>query len=363
MTRFRTDQVSLAFRDPAALATLSLPQWEGLIRQARGANLLSRLAVTLDDLGLLHLVPAGPAAHLAASLVLAQAQEEAVRREMIHIRKALGDTGVDIVLLKGAAYLFAALPAARGRMFVDIDILVPKAALAEVEGALMLHGWAATHDNAYDQRYYRRWMHELPPFKHVGRMTLVDVHHAILPPTARLKPESTKLLASSRPIAPADPRLRVLAPADMVLHSATHLFFNEELGNGLRDLVDLDSLLRHYGEKAGFWQELADRAAELNLVRPLYYAVRYAMQILDTPVPAQMLRAAEIGRPPILLRRLMDALFLRALRPDHACAADVFTPLARRSLYVRAHWLRMPPLLLAYHLTVKAFRREEQEAF
>ena len=37
-------------------------------------------------------------------------------------------------------------------------------------------------------------------------------------------------------------------------------------------------------------------------------------------------------------------------------------PLARRALYVRAHWLRMPPLLLAWHLGVKAVRRQEEPA-
>ena len=71
----------------------------------------------------------------------------------------------------------------------------------EVEGALMLHGWSTTHHDAYDQRYYRKWMHELPPLKHNTRGTVLDVHHAILPVTARLKPDSRKLLAASRPIA------------------------------------------------------------------------------------------------------------------------------------------------------------------
>jgi hypothetical protein len=32
----------------------------------------------------------------------------------------------------------------------------------------------------------------------------------------------------------------------MVLHSATHLFYDGELNHGLRDLVDLDDLLRHF---------------------------------------------------------------------------------------------------------------------
>ena len=59
-------------------------------------------------------------------------------------------------------------------------------------------------------------------------------------------------------------RLRVLAPVDMVLHSATHLFCNEDVGNGLRDLVDLDSLLRDFALEPRFWPGLTARAAELD---------------------------------------------------------------------------------------------------
>jgi len=61
-----------------------------------------------------------------------------------------------------------------------------------------------------------------------------------------------------------------------------------------------------------------------------------------------------------LVRGLMDALFLRTLQPNPA--SNGVASLARGSLYVRAHWLRMPPLLLAQHLAVKALRREEQKA-
>jgi hypothetical protein len=359
MSVARADAVSFALRNPRALPEWTPAQWEGLIRQARSANLLSRLAFLLEDQGLLERVPAAPRAHLEAARVVSRAQAEAVRREVAYVCKALARTGVDVVLLKGAAYLFAGLPVARGRVFSDVDILVPQAAISKVEAALMLHGWATTHHDPYDQRYYRQWMHELPPMLHVTRQTVLDVHHAIVPTTARLKPDSARLLAASRPVA-KDSRLRILAPPDMVLHSATHLFLNEDLTGGLRDLADLDSLLRHFGQHAGFWQELTARARELDLARPLHYALRYATRILDTPVPAQVLQAAGMDRPPAWLQRLMDGLFLRALRPAHVSAADRFTAPARRALYVRAHWLRMPPQLLAYHLTIKAFRKEKE---
>jgi hypothetical protein len=230
--------------------------------------------------------------------------------------------------------------------------------LDAVENALNIRGWSTTHHNAYDQRYYREWMHELPPLRHNTRMTVLDVHHAILPLTARLKPASAKLLAASRPLAGHD-RLRVLCPADMVLHSATHLFHNEELSHGLRDLTDLDILLRHFGPEPGFWEELPHRAAELDLSRPLYYGLRFASHFLGTPVPSEAHHRADTGRPPRITGRLMEALYDRALRPVAARDAGAITLLARDALYVRAHWLRMPPLLLIRHLGTKAFRREE----
>ena len=358
MNLTRGDAVSRALSNPRVLAAWSLAQWDILVRQARSAKLLARLGGLLEDDELLHRVPDAVRGHFEAARVVSRAHEEAVRREVTHICKALARTGVDIVLLKGAAYSFAGLPAARGRLFSDVDILVPESAIPEVEAALMLHGWATTHHDPYDQRYYREWMHELPPMLHITRESVLDVHHAIVPTTARLKPDSAKLLAASRPIAHGS-RLRVLAPADMVLHCAAHLFLNEELSSGLRDLVDLDSLLRHFGGSAAFWEELPARARELDLSRPLYYGLRYSKLILDTPVPVQALRASEAGRPPAWLLSTMDALYLRALRPEHVSAGDRLTGLARSALYLRGHWLRMPPLLLVRHLTIKAFRRPD----
>jgi len=47
-------------------------------------------------------------------------------------------------------------------------------------------------------------------------------------------------------------------------------------------------------------------------------------------------------------------MYRRALRPDHESLSDRWTALARAGLYVRGHWLRMPPWLLAGHLARKA---------
>lgn len=68
-----------------------------------------------------------------------------MRFEVQQVQRALADTGLALILLKGTAYVAAGLPAARGRLFSDIDILVPKTALADVESLLILHGWASSH--------------------------------------------------------------------------------------------------------------------------------------------------------------------------------------------------------------------------
>ena len=41
-------------------------------------------------------------------------------------------------------------------------------------------------------------------------------------------------------------------------------------------------------------------------------------------------------------------------KTQHPSAADGLRGIARKALYIRAHWLRMPPHLLAYHLAHKA---------
>jgi hypothetical protein len=246
------------------------------------------------------------------------------------------------------------LPPAPGRLFSDLDILVPKQRLDDVEAALMLAGWAGTMPDEYDQRYYRDWMHELPPMQHMRRQSMLDVHHAILPETAAVRPDPDKLRAAARAI-PGAPGVHVLAPADMVLHSAVHLFSDGEFKHGLRDLFDLHRLLLHFGALPGFWSGLPARAHELELSRPLFYALRYAVQLLGTPVPSATMAAAEPGRPNRVLLALMDRMFARALLPLHASCSDRFSGAAFGLLYIRGNWLRMPPLLLTRHLFHKAF--------
>jgi hypothetical protein len=348
-------------RQPMEMRRLDGLQWDLLVRQARRANLLATLHAWIEQYQLSSWVPAAAWRHLEWASTQADRHRDAIAWEVMQIRRALAGCSVPVILLKGAAYTMAQLPSARGRIYSDVDILVPSTALGQVEAALMQGGWAATEHDPYDQHYYRQWMHELPPMQHVKRQTVIDVHHAILPLTARLQPSPAKLRAASVAIDGQD-MLRVLAPADMVLHSATHLFHDGECGQGLRDLVDLAQLLALFGAAPSFWPTLTARAAELGLERPLFYALRYSAMLLASPQPAKAVEHARAGAPNRLVLAVMDALYRRALLPDHVSCASLLAPLARGLLYLRGNWLRMAPLQLARHLLHQSMRGERRVA-
>ena len=350
-----------ALAKPGQLTQLRARDWDVLIRQGRHANLLARLHARIADAGAIDSVPEAPRRHLIAAHHLAERQHNGVRQEADALCRALRPEGIDVILLKGAAYVLAGLPAAQGRVFADVDILVPKAMLPQAESALMRQGWVTTHLNDYDQRYYRRWMHELPPMQHMFRGSALDVHHAILPPTARYHPDPASLVAESTAVAGWD-GVRVLSAVDMVLHSATHLFHEGEADNALRDLSDLDLLLRHFGVLEGdaFWSRLRRRAEQQQLTHPLWLALRYTERVFGTPVLAGQVSESAPESPRSLRLSALDAMYSRIFLPQHKTCDDAWTPLARKALYVRGHWLRMPPHLLFMHLARKAVMRDEK---
>jgi hypothetical protein len=340
---------------PAGGAKLAPPGWVQLLSVARAANLLATLGERLTQSGVA--VPPAVQRHLVGATRLSARQHESVRWEAYQLARALEHLKIPVLLLKGSAYVLGALPVSRGRLFGDIDILVPRSALGQVEVAMMTKGWTSAKHDEYDQRYYRQWMHELPPMVNVRRGTVLDIHHTLLPLTSRHVPDPQKLIDASHALPGLEP-LRIPAPQDLVIHSITHLFHEGELHNGLRDLFDIDGLLRHFAAtRPDFWVTLLDRAEQLQLGYPLFLGLHFAMRILGTPVPATIIETASKRWAPATTRlTMLEWLYDKGLQPIHPDCADQFSPLARWLLYVRAHWLRMPPHLLARHLSRKTLK-------
>ncbi len=328
--------------------------WHQLLLQARHQGLLAKLDARLRAQGLFERAPTKARAHMHAARIAALSSQTAVRFEVNRILRALRGSDIPIVLMKGAAYLHAGLPPAAGRFVGDVDLMVPRGRIDEIERSLVAHGWAGADLDDYDQHYYREWTHEIPPLQHPERDTPVDIHHTIVALTSRVHPDAAAILSASLVL--PDPRLRVMAPADMVLHSALHLF-NDEVGMPLRDLFDLHDLLAHFGASPSFWDELLARAQLHGLQRVCYHLLRHSHGTLGTPIPEPVRRATAHWAPSLLLRPLIGGLLRQHFLPDPPAGPGRIKQLSNNLLYLRSHWLRMPVGLLVRHLSVKAIKR------
>ncbi len=362
-----------ALRDPASVDALTPDQWNALIAMARAERLIGTLAVLVVD----RVLPDAVRPIVADALTEAEREARQALWEADRARVALAALDVPVILLKGTAYAAASLTAGQGRFIGDLDILVPRDALDVVEAALFAAGWEWVKPDPYDDAYYRQWMHELPPMIHATRDRMIDVHHTILPLTAKPKPWPYLLIDQSVPLPDG---LRVLSPEHMVIHAAAHLFADGDLAGGLRNLWDIHCLCSEFGAKQDdFYLSLIEEAGVHGLIAPVQRALTLARHLYGTATPTLNMRHDVPRRRPgssshgedstpacagerqiysdasVSMRPVMkpsDHLFIARLLARDGWGRETRKAL-RFAFFLRSHWLRMPPLMLARHLWTK----------
>tara|TARA_R110000782_G_scaffold78276_2_gene154918 strand:+ start:67515 stop:68510 length:996 start_codon:yes stop_codon:yes gene_type:complete len=313
-------------REPERVEALGPEQWNGVIAAARAERLLATLAYRVQGVKL-------PA---ALGPILADARHDAARDKQVALWEAdramaaLAPLDISVMLLKGAAYVAGDLSAGEGRSIGDLDILLPRDRLDEAEAALLAAGWEWVKPDPYDDVYYRRWMHELPPMIHRERDRMIDVHHTILPLTARPTPDAETLIAQSIKLPDG---LRILSPEDRICHAAAHMLADGDLAGGLRNLWDIRCLLKDIEDMS----QLEARADHHGLASHVARAIRLADHLYGQ-------RNARLV--------LADRLFIRRLLSTDDWGRDG-RKLLGLAFYIRSHLLRMPPLMLARHLWTK----------
>jgi Uncharacterised nucleotidyltransferase len=346
-----------AFKTPDAVLRWTAMQWTSALSLARRELVLGHLAADIEAAGLADQVPERARAQLQDGLRFAAHSHVQARHDALYFGALLQPLGCPVVVLKGSAYVLANQPAAAGRQAGDLDILVPRSWLGAIEQSLAEHGWHVSHKSAYDDQYYREHMHELPPIVHADKSAVLDLHHSILPLTSRLHPKPAEMIAAAQDVPGTS--LKILSREDQILHSATHLFYDGDLTGGLRNLHDLHRLLRVHADDADFWSALVTRSKLHQLEWPLFYALRYAAKYLGTRVPENVMQKLKSAAPQAPARWVMDWLVNIRLCKATAGQHPPIVRLATFLLYLRSHWLRMPPELLLRHLWTK-FRMQKQ---
>lgn len=325
-------------KEPGSVAGIAEAHWQSIVEAGRKNQMLGQLAALLQRRSCLGAVPPNVRRHLDLAALTSVRRAEAAKWEVQRIRQAV-EADIPVILLKGAAYAASGDYNAEGRLFSDIDVLVPRSQLQSMESALFGAGWKPKRLNQYDASYYRNWMHEVPPMEHVRRHTVVDLHHAINPPVSRVYVDPEQLLSR---IVEIEPGLFVLSAADRVVHCCLHLLQEGEPKKVLRELYDLHILVeQHFDGPAGL-RTLLSRADELAVTGQVRVAVAAANCLFNGDPSA-------IG--------YLGASLVRSACEANGVSQSMLAKMAGTHLLAYSHWLKMPMHILVPHLARKSWLR------
>jgi hypothetical protein len=262
--------------------------------------------------------------HAAVPAQLAQAAERrffatALRNrsraaELRTVLQTLQRSGVEAMPVKGVALAELVYGEAAPRTFDDLDIVVRRKDLGDAREALAAIGYRGRPVPNFSEVAHR--FHDVQLFRPVdGAQQCLEVHWDLWPP-ARFASTIDEMWRRSRTAEIAGVSARILADEDAILHLAIH---RTSSALRLRFLCDIAELVRGRSDALD-WDALESRARSVGAVVALHMALSLAAQLLDAPVPADVVARTAPSRTRLtLLDRTcgVRALFRRVRDDDH----------------------------------------------
>lgn len=199
-----------------------------------------------------------------------------------HILGSLGNylekSGIQCILLKGAALDGMAYPDQAFRLGCDIDLLVKEEDYYRIEKALK--GFAAPYDLYPERPQFTDFVTERSFIVKKPTPTSFDVHRELtIPYLYKYSLDSFFFHAITHP---RHRKLFTLNPEDNLLQFAMHGFYN--LQNFNKHTLDAYQLIM----KADInWEELFSRATKIKLIKPLLYLLDGMEQTFSYTPPSK----------------------------------------------------------------------------
>ena len=217
--------------------------------------------------------------------------------ELVRVCGALAAAGVESLPVKGVVLAETLYGNLALRPAADLDVLVRPTDLPAARVVLRELGFAHGDPQAFVQQHHH--FHDPQYFRRTAAGELcLELHWALW--AARffhLAPDALWERAVSAQVHGA--RLRILSPEDTLLHLAIH---RSRSPLRLRFVCDIAELLRLHSATLD-WDYLLGRARAAGARTALFYALALAQELLDAPLPAQVLPRLGISR---LKRRLLE---------------------------------------------------------
>lgn len=319
----------------------SAAQWTLLLAELRKHGLLAKAYFKLQQSDELEQTPYPVSRQLQSGAKYAAKQQHSLFYELKQLEPMLQKLDCPCLLLKGAAYRALALPVSHGRLFSDIDILVPAASVSDVKNKLFFCGFYEPEMAEYDRQYYLRWSHQQPPLRHFERDSVIDLHHHIFPPASAKQLNIAPLFEQAVTIPGSG--FKALCPEHLFVHAAIHLFWQEETHRSLKDIIDLNDQFSALAAQ-GLLLSLSQQARIIGAAQAVTNVVYVLAKLFPSAFATTYLKQTAVAAP----QRLLCSCFIATLQDK-----GVLPAVCKSLWFVRGHSLKMRWYILLYHVIAK----------
>ncbi|MFO7676093.1 MAG: nucleotidyltransferase family protein [bacterium] len=280
--------------------------WNGLVAAAAHLRLAPLLFRRLKQGSARDRVPAGAWERLRLAYLDSAGRNTRFYRRLRPVLAGLRDTGIPVIVLKGAFLAEAVYGDAALRPMSDADLMVRKADLPRARAVLLAAGGASARP--VDIKRHCRRNASLPTL--FIRDLAVDLHWAIERPTGPFRVAAAGLWDRARPAAIAGVEVLALSPEDLLLHLCLHLSHRHGLAVPYVLCDVAETVHRFRGELD--WPRFARRAREWGATRYTGLVLGLARDLLGAEVPGDVFeqlvpggiepRVLEVARETVLAR-------------------------------------------------------------
>lgn len=330
------------FIDIEQFLAQALPaDWHQLLIALRRHGLLAKAYYQLGKKIEAKNIPEPVYRQLRAGAKYADKQQQSLFYELFLLESLSEEVKFPCLLLKGAAYRALALPMSYGRLFSDIDILVPADCFNEMRNKLFFKGFYEPAMSDYDRHYYLKWSHQNPPLHHFERDTVIDLHHQIFPTASALKLNIKPFFEKAIQIKGS--YFKVPCIEHLFVHAAVHLFLQEETHRSVKDIIDINALFNEVA-KRNLSQSLQEQSALIGAESAVINAVYVIEKLFKNADAAMYLQTYQRQRPSKLVCQLMLKV-LNAKPDQYSFAKNIW--------FIRGHFLKLKWHILLYHFIAK----------
>ena len=265
--------------------------WDGLAGKAHAQGVGPLLYWSLSRSGKFSTLPESARNSLRAIYAGAWIHNQRIFQELEILSRLFSQAEIPVVVLKGACFALTIYPDIGLRPMGDLDLLVPKAKLAEAVEIAKTLGYV---DEIPDATPGLRALlnHEIGLQKMGDHPITLELHHSLVADKSFVYAvpvdwfwEQTEAL--NGPSKDRFENLRMLTPAAQVLYAASHAMLQHGGKNApLRWFYDIDRLMRLYAGRMD-WDLLLSQAKTFEWGSALDAALSQTITYFDTPLPGQ----------------------------------------------------------------------------